>query len=303
MGVPTSKNTYGGENCGAFISTSSINPANWTRSYSRTGYLDPIPPRQNFDVLTNAHVTRLLFNSSSPKDNLAANAVEYTTDGGTTKLRVNVKKEVILASGTVGSPAVLLHSGVGPKKVLSAAGVQLVHDLPGVGQHLQDHLLATVYFNTTQPTAGSIWADEDPLRNDTSFLSFINSAVAYINSTRIYGDSVKDVQESLLKNIDKSAPTGDIDKSVMAGYEAIYKTTANTIFDSPMGQIELLLVSSALDGSLGITAALQHPFSHGQITIGSLNPLDDPVIDPGYLAHPNGSSLSVCPSAGVANLS
>jgi choline dehydrogenase-like flavoprotein len=133
---------YGGETWGAEVSTSCINPSNWTRSYSRTGYLDPLVDQGNYDVLPNAHVTRILFDSSSPSENLTANAVEYTTDGGTTMLTVNVTKEVILAAGTIGSPAVLLYSGVGPKDVLSDAGVDLVSELPGVGQHLQDHFVS-----------------------------------------------------------------------------------------------------------------------------------------------------------------
>lgn len=133
---------YGGHSWGAEVSTSTVNPTNWTRSYSRSGYLDPLPDRGNYDVLPNAHVTRILFHHSSPSDNLTANAVHYTSDGGKTNSTVKVNKEVILAAGTVGSPAVLLHSGVGPKDVLSNAGVDLVSELPGVGQHLQDHFVS-----------------------------------------------------------------------------------------------------------------------------------------------------------------
>jgi choline dehydrogenase-like flavoprotein len=141
LGVAASDQMYGGETWGAEVSTSCINPSNWTRSYSRTGYLDPLVDQGNYDVLANAHVTRILFDSSSPSENLTANAVEYTTDGGATMLTVNVTKEVILAAGSIGSPAVLLYSGVGPKDVLSDAGVDLVSELPGVGQHLQDHFV------------------------------------------------------------------------------------------------------------------------------------------------------------------
>ncbi len=96
-------------------------------------------------MLTDAHVTRILFNATSPKSNLTANAVEYSPDGGATKSTVKVKKEVILAGGSIGSPAVLLYSGVGPKDVLSDAGVPLVSELPGVGQHLQDHLVSILH--------------------------------------------------------------------------------------------------------------------------------------------------------------
>lgn len=147
MGIPVSNQMYGGQNWGAEVSTSTINPTNWTRSYSRTGYLDPLPDNGNYDVLANAYVTRILFNGSSPADNLTADAVEYTLDGGRTKLTVGVNKEVILAAGSVNSPSILLYSGIGPKDVLSAAGVQLVSELPGVGQHLQDHLVSFSAFH------------------------------------------------------------------------------------------------------------------------------------------------------------
>lgn len=143
--MANSGDTYGGENWGSYVANSAINPTNWTRSYSRSGYLDPLPPRPNYAVLADAHVTRLLFNSSSPKGNLSANAVEYTRDNGATKMVVKVKKEVILAGGTIGSPTVLLYSGVGPKDVLAGAGVIMVQELPGVGQHLQDHLVSSAH--------------------------------------------------------------------------------------------------------------------------------------------------------------
>ncbi len=70
--------------------------------------------------------------------------MEYSLDGGATKSTIKVNKEVILAGGTVGSPTVLLYSGVGPKDVLDAAGIDVVSELPGVGQHLQDHLVSGV---------------------------------------------------------------------------------------------------------------------------------------------------------------
>lgn len=142
MGIAQSKEMYGGEVYGGEVSTSSINPTNWTRSYSRTGYLDPLADNGNYDVVADAFVMRILFDSSSPSGNLTANGVQYTLDSGKTNCTVKVNKEVILAAGTIGSPAVLMHSGVGPKDVLSDAGVDLVSELPGVGQHLQDHFVS-----------------------------------------------------------------------------------------------------------------------------------------------------------------
>ncbi|CAG8931319.1 unnamed protein product [Penicillium salamii] len=286
IGVDISSNMYGGDVWGAEVSTSCINPSNWTRSYSRTGYLDPLPDRTNYDVLANAHVTRLIFDNST-STNLTASSVEYTSDNGTTKSTVKVKKEVIIASGSVGSPAVLLYSGVGPKDVLSAAGVDLVSELPGVGQHLQDHISATVKWSTSVDTAGSIWYENGADKNNTDYLSYIDDAIAYVNSTGLYGSKVGEYEKKFLAQMDKYTPNTTTDEGVVAGYKAIYNTTASTIFTSPMGQIELLFMNSDANGDVGISAALQHPFSHGRIYINSSDPMDYPVIDPNYFANPS----------------
>ena len=173
-GVADSRDTYGGENWGAYVSNSAINPANWTRSYSRTGYLDPLPPRSNYDVLTDAHVTRIVFSHNETDESgsdLTASGVEYSPDGGSSVRIVAVKKEVILSGGSIGSPAVLLHSGIGPADVLAAADVDLVSELPGVGQHLQDHLSISTKWNTTVQTAGSIYKQHGAESRDPSFVS------------------------------------------------------------------------------------------------------------------------------------
>ncbi|KAJ5611192.1 CAZyme family AA3 [Penicillium lagena] len=293
IGIDISGNMYDGQNWGAEVSTSTINPQNWTRSYSRTGYLDPLPDRGNYDVLANAHVTRILFDSSSPSDNLLANAVEYTPDDGTTTLTVKVNKEVIIAGGSIGSPAILLHSGVGPKDVLSSAGVDLVSELPGVGQHLQDHFSATVTWNVDVETAGSTFYDDGSQRNNPLFLSYVDSAVAYVNTTTMYGSQIQELQTNILAQMDEYTPNTTYDAGVIAGYKAIYNTTASKIFNSPTGQIELLFMNSDGSGDIGITAALQHPYSHGRIYINSSNPMDYPVIDPNYLDNPAGM-LHIC---------
>ncbi|KAF3384270.1 Alcohol dehydrogenase [acceptor] [Penicillium rolfsii] len=286
MGIAASSDMYRGQPWGAEVPTSCINPTNWTRSYSRTGYLDPLADKGNYDVLANAHVTRLIFDNSTSSGNLTANAVEYTTNNGTTRLTVKVKKEVILTAGTIGSPTVLLHSGVGPKDVLANAGVELVSELPGVGQHLQDHLSATLKWTTNVETAGSIFYDDGSERNNPLFLTYIDSAVAYVNATEMYGSKVGSFKSTILGQIDQYKPNTTYDNGVVKGYTAICNTTASTIFDSPIGQIELLFMNSDGNGDIGITAALQHPYSHGRIYINSSNPMDYPVIDPNYLYNP-----------------
>lgn len=142
VGVPPSPDSAGGQAWGSYIATSSINPANWTRSYARSAYLDPLPPRANLAVLTGNTVTRLIFSGNSAGGgNLTATQVEYASGASAVRKTVNVGKEVILAGGAVGSPQILMLSGVGPQGVLTFAGVNASLVLPGVGHHLQDHLV------------------------------------------------------------------------------------------------------------------------------------------------------------------
>ena len=128
--VTSAPNPYNGEAGGAYISTLAINPANWTRSYSRSAYIDPYY-RPNLHILTNATVSKVVL------DGTTAIGAQYGTDLKTVK----ATKEVILSAGAIGSPAILLRSGIGPKDILDSAAVPTIINLPGVGQHLQDHLV------------------------------------------------------------------------------------------------------------------------------------------------------------------
>ena len=150
LGVPETQDAYNGQTWGSFISTSTINPTNWTRSYARSAYIDSLPPRGNLQLLPNSMVTRILFSnntgsgSGANSGGLTASAVEYASSQTSTRYTVGVGKEVILAGGAIGSPTTLMYSGIGPKNVLQTAGVQVELDLPGVGQHLQDHIVRHV---------------------------------------------------------------------------------------------------------------------------------------------------------------
>ncbi len=95
-------------------------------------YLKPAMGRPNLKVITGALTRRVLL------ENRVATGVEYDA-GGKTR-RAGADREVILSAGSVGSPHLLQLSGIGPGEVLQAAGIPVLHDLPGVGENLQDHL-------------------------------------------------------------------------------------------------------------------------------------------------------------------
>lgn len=124
IGIPPSPDSNGGtEAGGAFIATSAINPANWTRSYSRSAYIDPLAPRWNLQILPQAMVTRIIFGNSTTGGSLVATGVEWAANATAARQTITVNKEVIVSGGAIGSPSILMHSGIGPTDVLTNAGV------------------------------------------------------------------------------------------------------------------------------------------------------------------------------------
>jgi choline dehydrogenase len=95
--------------------------------------------RPNLTILTGAHATRILL------DGTTAKGVEYRTAAGLNT--VFASKEIILSGGAVGSPHLLMLSGIGPRRELEAAGVACVVDSPHVGKHLKDHLQVALFFH------------------------------------------------------------------------------------------------------------------------------------------------------------
>lgn len=108
-----------------------VNAVNGRRQSAAVAYLRPAMKRANVEVQVRAHVTRVIF------DGTRATGIEYVQDG---KIhRVGAGKEVILSGGSVNTPQVLMLSGVGPAAHLKEMGIDVRHDLAGVGGDLQDH--------------------------------------------------------------------------------------------------------------------------------------------------------------------
>jgi choline dehydrogenase len=108
LGIPTNTDPTSGNNTGSFIANSAIRKSDWTRSYSRAGYIDSIQQnRDNLVILTGATVTSIVWDSSADSSgNLKATGVQYAFSAGGAKKTVNANKEVILAGGTIGSAQV-----------------------------------------------------------------------------------------------------------------------------------------------------------------------------------------------------
>ncbi len=116
---------------------------NGWRCSSADGYLKPARKRPNLRIETDALATQILF------DGPRANGVAYRQRGAQRK--AYAAREVLLAAGALQSPQLLQLSGIGPAQLLQSHGVPVVHELPGVGANLQDHLQVRVMYRCTRP--------------------------------------------------------------------------------------------------------------------------------------------------------
>ena len=119
--------------------------ANGERASASQAYLKPARARPNLKIIPRVIVDKVLFDGDT------AVGVRYRTSGR--YLKAFARAEVILCAGSIGSPTILQRSGIGPADVLSAAGVPVRVDLPGVGANLQDHLEVYFQYECTQPVS------------------------------------------------------------------------------------------------------------------------------------------------------
>ncbi|MGR3313734.1 MAG: GMC family oxidoreductase [Roseovarius indicus] len=114
------------------------------RMSTARAYLRPARGRASLSVETRAHATRLLFEGTR------ATGIEYRQNGRLQTARA--RREVIVSAGAINSPQLLQLSGIGPGALLRDRGVEVRHDLPGVGRNLQDHLAIDFLYRSKVPT-------------------------------------------------------------------------------------------------------------------------------------------------------
>ena len=141
LGIPPSDDFNGArqEGAGYFQLTA----RNGRRCSTAVGYLKPAKQRPNLTVVTHAQTERVLF------EGRRAVGVAYRRKGRPQEARC--RGEVILAAGAIGSPQILMLSGIGPGGHLQGFDIPVIHDLPGVGRNLQDHLQVRMVFKTNVP--------------------------------------------------------------------------------------------------------------------------------------------------------
>lgn len=132
---------------------SDANIVDGSRQSAADAYLAPVVDRPHLDVVTGALVHRVLV------DGGRCTGVEYSV--GSEVVTVGCREEVVLAAGTVGSAQVLMLSGIGPQAHLRELGIEVVLDLPGVGENLQDHPRSGVVFRAARPVPSTTYNHGD----------------------------------------------------------------------------------------------------------------------------------------------
>lgn len=212
-------------------------------------YLRPALKRSNLHLRTGATATRVLFEDGR------AVGVEYEAEGR--RQIVRARREVILCGGAINSPQLLMLSGIGPREHLAEHSIDIVHDAPGVGSNLLDHLVALLGFDANCQT---LTGAEKPVQ----LLNYLTRRRGMLTS------NVGEAYGFVRSNPDLAEP--DI--------ELIFAPAP--FYDEGLGE-------PYPRDAVAMGPILVKPKSTGTIRLASPDPLAKPIIDPRYLSDPEGA--------------
>jgi choline dehydrogenase len=228
------------------IGLTHVNQRNGRRWSAADAFLKPAMRRPNLTVETGCLVHRIIC------DGKKTTGIAYERGG--IVVEVQAAKEIILCAGAIGSPHILLLSGIGPAGTLAEHGIGVVADLPGVGQNLQDHIASGCTFECTQPVT---------LANAESLVNLVR----YLLLGR--GPLTSNIAEAL---------------AFVRTREGLAAPDVELIF-APAYFMEHGAANPPGHG-FTIGAVLLRPESRGTITLKSSDARAHPLIRPNYLAAP-----------------
>ena len=245
-------NGAGQEGCGRYDFTIRRGKR-WSTSFA---FLRPVRRRRNLSVATDTLTLRVLVEKGR------ATGVEIAHRGRSR--RVRAEREVILCAGTVNSPQILMLSGIGPPAALERHGIEVVHDLPGVGRNLQDHVDCVLSWECSKPV--TLYRD---LRADRLALSVARGL--------LFGEGIATTFPYEAGAFLKTRPES-IAPDVQLHFMPALEKTANLYFPNPFRR-------APAEANHGLTVRVGPlvPESRGTITLRSADPAAPPRIQPNYL--------------------
>ncbi|XP_052813108.1 L-sorbose 1-dehydrogenase-like [Mya arenaria] len=234
---------------------SQVNVRDGTRGSTATQFLRPSMGRPNLHVVVNAHVTTVVI------DNKVATGVAFVKDNR--KQIVSASREVILSAGAIGSPQILMLSGVGPQKHLNNLNIPVVVDLP-VGQNMEDHIYSFIP-GTMNTSEGLTGPKVESLSSIGQYLMF---GTGPLSTTGLVGTA-------FIKSSKCKTKYPDIQFHLFA--TLIIEELAKY---SPNGAKGLFPVDWV--DSFALLTILLHPKSKGFVELKSNDPFNYPIIEPNY---------------------
>ncbi|AUH33309.1 GMC family oxidoreductase [Paracoccus tegillarcae] len=255
LGIPFNADMTGASQDG--VGHYQLTQRNARRSSASVAFLDPARGRPNLTVQSGAQVLRIIVQDGR------ATGVEVTTRGGTHIIHAST--EVILSSGAIGSPRLLMLSGIGPADHLRDLGLPVVCDQPEVGSNLQDHLDLFVIAECSGPHTYDRYAK--PLWSAVAGLQYLLTRKGPAASSLFETGGFWYAEEGA------RSPDIQFHLGLGSGIEAG--------------------VAAMPDGGVTLNSAYLRPRSRGTVRLASADPLAAPLIDPNYWADPHDREMSI----------
>ena len=221
------------------------------RCSAATGYLGPALSRQNLTVRTGVMISRVVIEKGR------AIGVEIVENGRTVLLRA--EREVLVTSGAIGSPKLMLMSGIGPADHLRSVGVPVMHDLPGVGQNFHDHYGIDIVFELSGPYSLDKY-------NKLHWMALAGLEYALFKKGPVASTIV---EGGAFWFADKAAPTPDLQFHFLIG-----------------AGVEAGVPKIPSGSGVTLNSYTLRPKARGSVTLRSADPREMPVIDPNFLGDP-----------------
>lgn len=230
---------------------------NRRRSSASLGYLHPNRHRKNLTVIRDSFVLRILIENKRAKGIIVQRDNREET--------IHAAREVIVSSGAIGSPKVLMQSGIGPADHLKSVGIPVQHDLPGVGSNLQDHLdLFVIAECTGDHTYDNVAKWYRTLWAGLQYVLFKSGPVA---------SSLFETGGFWYADPNAKAPDIQFHLGLGSGIEAG--------------------VARLKNAGVTLNSAYLRPHSRGTVRLASSDPSAAPLIDPNYWAEPHDRKMSL----------
>ncbi|WP_018151466.1 GMC family oxidoreductase [Leeia oryzae] len=257
MGIPFNPDFNGATQAG--LGYYQLTQFNAERSSTSIAYLHPASARKNLDILLNTQVMRIVV------ENGTATGVEVLTKNDRERRLLRANAEIIVSSGAIGSPKLLMQSGIGPADHLHQVGVPVVHDLPGVGSNLQDHLdLFAIAECTGEHTYDRFTKPWNAAWAGLQYLLFRQGPVA---------SSLFETGGFWYADKDARSPDIQFHLGLGSGIEAG--------------------VAKMQHAGVTLNSAFLRPRSRGTVRLASSDPMAAPLIDPNYWADPYDREMSL----------